>query len=212
MASFLVRAGINSISVNADAAYAVSKVVSEMEEKEEGKTEESESEVEAERKEGICRPKLAIDDDSAAGDKTEEKKERKTITTPILDEGVSQEALDEEAIVLEALSADEDEKPGGEEYEPGFGKNKKADVPSLNEAIPVESVQLENYDNLEEKEGEEISYDSKKNFENQAEETFDEKVKEVVAGVEARNAMEAEVKKREEEHAKDKKREVLDIF
>lgn len=115
MAKFLVEKGINSISVNADAAYQVSKAISETEKSsggvgptgvpgQSGLKRKGEGGPGEERNEGI---KLSVQ------------------TEPV----GSSDSVNEEEIILRAL--------GEDEYSPGIGRDKKRDIPPLNESMPV---------------------------------------------------------------------------
>ncbi len=122
MVKFLVREGIDSISVNADAAEKVSKIVAEIESisdnisnNDEGKARETER---AERvNEDLIKDKNVIDNDKK-----------------IIKINTEKASLDKdiEEIVLAELNEDD------EDYTPGIEDNKK-DIPPLNDAIPVDS-------------------------------------------------------------------------
>lgn len=125
MAKFLVNEGINSLSVNADAAYDVSKLIAEIEGavpsasmrpaaqavKEEKKEKESQLETGQE---------IKLPEAKAAPVVVEEKTENLK--------------QDIEDIVLGEL--------GEDNYEPGAA-DKNADIPKLNDAIPVDSAHFD---------------------------------------------------------------------
>src|SRR3989344_5478156 len=157
MVEFLVREGIDSVSVNADAAYSISEVIHNI---------ESESKV----KNLIETPINAIKNFMSKKPEKEDGKSKNTI------EGEAQKLIDEdiiermnlaagisksedqanslkksvsdnediESIILKELEDDNDNNEGNEsaDYSPGAAESKK-DIPSLNEAIPVESEMLE---------------------------------------------------------------------
>lgn len=128
MAKFLVKEGIDSISVNADAAAKISKIVAEIE----GGQAPSEQPTQPEP--------------LAQTPPTEQPKEEPQSETPAQTEtptptpttmGLSVESFDKdiEASVLEALEGEEDYQPGD--------AGAKSEIPPLNEAIPVDSSALE---------------------------------------------------------------------
>jgi len=127
MAKFLVREGITSISVNADAASEISKIVFEIE-SENSSPEQAESPAQ-----------LPV----AQQEKTENSSIPKQPVTMNLDS----ESFDKdiESAVLEALEED------GGDYQPG-NSNGDNNIPPLNEAIPVssESFEQEEYPSNEE--------------------------------------------------------------
>jgi len=165
MARFLVENGINSIAVNADAAYDVSKVVSELENESVEQREETEVQEEFEN--------------SFVSQKERTDKLEKEITN-LNEEGreveKSSENVNEEELILQALG-EEKEKP--DEYSPSLGE-KENEVPSLNEAIPISSEHFE----MQEKEKEYVidkeETREKEIYEKQSEEVFDEEVKKEV--------------------------------
>jgi len=123
MVRFLVKEGIDSISVNADAAEKISKLVAELESGSAPVKEKSGGE-----------PQLAVigqkreDVESPAVESTEEKE----VAPMVMEQKLNQ---DMEAAILKEL--------GGDDYNPSYDDNKKKDIPPLNEAIPIESSHLE---------------------------------------------------------------------
>ena len=166
MAKFLYENGINSISVNADAAHTVSKIISELENEsvsEENKLEEIPNVNSQVKVETSNSPKEGFDNSR---------------------EIKSEENIKEEDLILQALGANDDEnEENTSEYSPSLGE-KKDDVPNLNEAIPVSSEHLESpkkkeedyfFDTNKEEETEEMEV-----FESQSEELFDKEVRKEV--------------------------------
>ena len=169
MAKFLYENGINSISVNADAAYIVSKIISDLEN-------------------GNGSEEVKIENASKINNQMSivEEKEQ-TIVERNFDnsgEAKSEKPEKEEDLILQALGTEGDENeeiPG--EYSPSLGE-KRDDVPNLNESIPVNSQHLES----SEKKEQDYFFDTKKEenlekvetFENQSEKVFDNEIKKEV--------------------------------
>lgn len=105
MAAFLVERGIDSVSVNADAAHAVSLMIAELEQR-------------------ISVPVVPQVPRTEHSEHQERKGHNRTM-----------EALSEEELILKAL-----DEAGKSDYLPGFGA--QSEVPSLNDAIPVDSDQF----------------------------------------------------------------------
>jgi pyruvate, water dikinase len=154
IAKYLVSVGIDSISVNADAAKKISEVVAKL---------ESERVVEEE--------KVVVEK------KSEEKKEelkdvKKNIEIPAITASGTEMYKDEdiEDVVLKELE-------GKNEYSPGkFGKDN--DVPSLNDSITVDSSDLEEESKEEEVEIDDEEPDEKDPEPDEKDPEPDEKVKE----------------------------------
>lgn len=133
MAKFLVKAGINSLSVNADAAQKISMTVAEVEkELENAKIEEKKEEV----VEVPSQPEETVEQSPPVEEKKEEVVEvskeevssEEKMPVPVVEEDI------EEAVLRELE----------DEYNPGDGNGKNIkEGPSLNDAIPVESSDLE---------------------------------------------------------------------
>jgi pyruvate,water dikinase len=123
MAAFLVKEGIDSVSVNADAAYTISEVISKVE------SENPVSSITEKVKEVISAPIEAIKN------LVNREELKLTVNQDIARNAKSADDIEE--IILKELdeSVKEDDT-----YVPG-DKDKKAekDIPSLNDAIPVES-------------------------------------------------------------------------
>tara|TARA_Y100000310_G_scaffold134167_1_gene133174 strand:- start:414 stop:2480 length:2067 start_codon:yes stop_codon:yes gene_type:complete len=197
MAKFLYENGINSISVNADAAHTVSKIISELENEsvsEENKLEEIPNVNSQVKVETSNSPKEGFDNSR---------------------EIKSEENIKEEDLILQALGANDDEnEENTSEYSPSLGE-KKDDVPNLNEAIPVSSEHLES----PKKKEEDYFFDTTKEeteemevFESQSEELFD---KEVRKEVEENMPSKEEFGPKDEVKSESKnlmKEEFLDIF
>ena len=126
MASFLVKEGIDSMSVNADAAYNISEVVSKVESENSGTL--------SKVKEIATAPIEAI--------KSLVTKEEPKITIP---EHIVNQAKKEDDIEQIILTELDNNTSNSDEYNPGDTKENKAekDIPQLNDAIPVESELFE---------------------------------------------------------------------
>jgi len=124
MVKFLVSEGIDSISVNADAAEKISKLVQELEA---GKPKQKEIE--------------RIIEDKSEETKEEKKEELKEeVKEAPLEQS---EKVEEGSVPVPQEEQDEKEKEDREdEYIPGE-KKKDADVPQLNDAIPIDSSLFE---------------------------------------------------------------------
>jgi phosphoenolpyruvate-protein kinase (PTS system EI component) len=123
MASFLVKEGIDSVSVNADAAYTISEVISKIE------AEHTASSIAERVKEAISAPIEAIKN------LVNREELKLTVNQDIAKNAKSADDIEE--IILKELDESVKEE---DSYVPG-DKDKKAekDIPSLNDAIPVES-------------------------------------------------------------------------
>ena len=131
MAKFLVEQGIDSISVNADAAHKVSKIISDIEQ---GK------QVHIEEHEKHQRIYEAKEESAEKKEEKEEQIEEKEIEKNDEEIPIMQEK-DIETAVLEALG---DEKMSGNEIENEYqpGAEKESDVPSLIDSTPIDSELL----------------------------------------------------------------------
>lgn len=128
MATFLLSQGINSLSVNADAANKISELIAKLE-----------SSNQLEQKEATT--EITINETPQNNDFQNQNQE----LAPIMIQSPEEypESKDIEEIVLEEL---------GNEYMPGNLENKEEkEIPKLNDAIPVDSEHLENKDKNEEK-------------------------------------------------------------
>ena len=127
---FLIKEGIDSISVNADAAKKVSELVASLENNAIDEKEDSEKENKKYTREN---------------NKKNEVESKKEIETPNMksSDGLYSDE-DIEDIVLKELGNE-----NKNEYQPG-GNNKNKDVPSLNDAISIDSSDLYEIENKEE--------------------------------------------------------------
>ena len=125
MARFLVEQGIDSISVNADAAALVAKVVSEVESSSSKDPEPVVEEKVAEKEEEKVEEKVE--------EKEEEKPEEKVGVAPEIAPIANKQAEDVEDIILRELEG---------EYHAGPA-NGAEEMPKLNDSIPVESGDIE---------------------------------------------------------------------
>jgi hypothetical protein len=147
MAEFLVKEGIDSISVNADAAYEISKLISSIEK--DGKRGESNSsrresgESNSSFRDAISSPITAIKRLFGSDD---QKKESVV---------AGKKGQDMEEIILEQLGDDNNsignsngDGNGNEDdpYSPG-SHNDSSNIPLLNDAIPVESELFDEHKN-----------------------------------------------------------------
>ncbi len=133
MVRLLVQEGIDSISVNADAAENVSKLVAELE-THGTKHERGEEYLQSKEIEQKSVAELA------QAEQLQERASTVTIPVPVFSAASAipdHRVKDIEEVILEELSQ-EDSK---ETYEPGDGDSKK-DIPALNDAIPVSSDML----------------------------------------------------------------------
>ncbi len=125
MVRFLVKEGIGSISVNADAAHEISKVIAESESTDnvEKITEQSEQVKDSQ----FFTPK----------------KHEVVMENPLINRvRVHSVPSIEEELILKALD-DSEQKKNNSEYLPGIPKDEsKSDIPSLNDAIPIDSEHL----------------------------------------------------------------------
>jgi len=165
MAKFLVEAGINSISVNADAAESVSKIVRKVEDEIGSKKGIEEKEIES--------------SDNYQGNDGREAENVKFEKVP----EIARQEIDEEDLILKAL-----DNENGDEYNPGFAG--RDDVPDLNEAIPVTSESFR-----EEKKQEEIEMKGNPAIDDLGELADVALQAEVIMEVEESNAREAEAKR-----------------
>ncbi len=189
MAKFLVEHGIDSISVNADAAYEVSKVIIE------GENKYEKIPMKLEHMEAL----IDVQDETIKDD-------RALIVDSNLK--ISPADISEEEIILRALdNGNENLKQENitDEYSPGV--EKEDDVPKLNEAIPVDS------DYFSDDEIGEIIAVNKDYYENQQENKFGEEVEKEIEESSVRESLglgagqNADAKKKEASGD-----EVLDIF
>jgi len=170
MVRFLVREGIDSISVNADAAEKISKLVAELEK---GAGIEMATKMPEEIADGreIMKEAESGEEQVAKEDVNSLKIDKKEILTQDIEEvilkeleGEQEKALGEERaenkienteIKKDEIKDEEDEDEaaedgdGGEDYIPGM-EEKKGELPSLNDAIPVDSELLEEKEQEEE--------------------------------------------------------------
>lgn len=121
MVRFLVEEGIDSISCNADAAHAVSVLVATMEAEHRARPESSSS-----LGRGVPQ--------AHAGS-------HESLMLKPMPQNTKQAPLNEEDLILHALDTGS-ETPVVDEYAPGMPSS-GSDVPSLNDAIPVDSDQFE---------------------------------------------------------------------
>ncbi|PJA70202.1 phosphoenolpyruvate synthase [Candidatus Pacearchaeota archaeon CG_4_9_14_3_um_filter_35_19] len=138
MVKFLVKAGIDSISVNADAAKKVSEVIKRVEDsadKEEveevGNTKDDGT---GDGVEGKIGNEEADDDRMDEAEVMLEDEEVKEVENPSSIPVTMKQDMSEEEAILRALDEDE--------YSPGFVEKEK--IPELNDAIPVSSDDLKN--------------------------------------------------------------------
>ncbi len=140
MVRFLVSEGIDSISVNADAAEGISKIVAELErgrkpvekaELKEEKLEEKTEEVKEEMKQEVPMPVSAAPEPKSEEPQESKKVELDSVPVPSPETEIVKE--------IEKEIAKENEE---DEYMPGEVK-KDADTPQLNDAIPVDSSLFE---------------------------------------------------------------------
>ncbi|MEK6850782.1 MAG: phosphoenolpyruvate synthase [Nanoarchaeota archaeon] len=131
MVKFLLSEGIDSISVNADAAEKVSKLVAEIESK--GKVQEIKTNVSYEKS-------ILKKEDLKKNEEELKKPPKPGMEKSIMDKDIEQILLDE---------LDNGEESAN--YVPGDEKNKK-DIPPLNDAIPIDSRLVEETSKEKEKE------------------------------------------------------------
>lgn len=124
MATFLVKEGINSISVNADAAKNISEVVAKLEAEGVGPVDNV--------------VVVSTEPEKTEGDSFESNEEKAEVPqmthNPIEQKGKN---VDIEEEILRELEG------GNDEYNPGMNGNGNKDVPSLNESIPVGNEMLQ---------------------------------------------------------------------
>ncbi|HIG52247.1 phosphoenolpyruvate synthase [Candidatus Parvarchaeota archaeon] len=202
MAEFLVKEGIDSISVNADAAFKVSSLVAKIENGGEPINSETLSN-------GGENSFFLKDNEEEKEEKIEDEPNPNEIIPEISQEvnyEQNKEVKSDEDLILKALG----ESSAEDNYNPSLEKEKDIDVPKLNDSIPVESDHLESekseeniVDILDDDETEEI------NFEEQQKERLEEEVEKEIEGNPYLNkekfGPEKEWKKKEED-------EMLDIF
>ena len=202
MAGFLVKEGIDSISVNADAAFKVSSLVAKIENGGEPINSETLSN-------GGENSFFLKDNEEEKEEKIEDEPNPNEIIPEISQEvnyEQNKEVKSDEDLILKALG----ESSAEDNYNPSLEKEKDIDVPKLNDSIPVESDHLESekseeniVDILDDDETEEI------NFEEQQKERLEEEVEKEIEGNPYLNkekfGPEKEWKKKEED-------EMLDIF
>ncbi len=144
MAKFLVREGIDSVSVNADAAFKVSEIIAEIEA---GITKEPEYEGREEAVKELRKEKEESKKEFREEMLAEEGGARKAHHPIAVLPMQSSEKLDEDIqdIILRELETEaEKERQQGtqeNEYNPGIPvEEEKMEIPSLNDAIPIDSV------------------------------------------------------------------------
>ncbi len=136
MATFLLSQGINSLSVNADAANKISELIAKLESSNQLEQKEATTEITIDNAPQIQSEQIPQDNDF---------QNQNQELAPIMIQSPEEypESKDIEEIVLEEL---------GSEYMPGNLENKgEKEIPKLNDAIPVDSEHLENKDKNEEK-------------------------------------------------------------
>jgi pyruvate,water dikinase len=148
MVRFLVGEGIDSISVNADAAEKISKLVAELESAKPEEKKEELKEVKTEEKKEEVREEVSAEPVPMPVPEPKEDKEEihespkvDIESVPIPQQETIKEVIKEE---LENQIANENEKDSANEddYMPGNG-HKERNIPQLNDAIPVDSSMLE---------------------------------------------------------------------
>jgi len=148
MVRFLVSEGIDSISVNADAAERISKLVAELEAQKTLKP-EKQMPVEGVKEKMKMNVKQEAKKVESARDKIEEKGMRfAKMEKSIMTQGSADVVDIEEKVLKELEKGEENEKPEEnkdihDEYRPGIDGDKNKDVPALNDAIPIESRLIE---------------------------------------------------------------------
>ena len=188
MAKFLLRQGIDSISVNADAAHKISEVVAEIERSssEEVKRpqnvekkiekEKLEPEIEISRTENeFIVPQMQAVEEEEIEAIGEIAKEIQKQPNPVegMEENVSQsldskKVEDYEDVMLKELGESPD-------YFPGNLEDKNNEIPPLNEAIPVESTDFESQE--EKKEESDLTVDKVTKEKSEAVDDFGEEWK-----------------------------------
>ena len=142
MARFLLSQGIDSISVNADAAYKISELIARLE-----SSKPEIKEIKQEKEEIIIEDTLqdagySEPDDQSKKDSQQELQEVEEIALLAPAIQSQNNSKDIEEVVLEEL---------GDDYMPGNANNReKEEVPSLNDAIPIESEHLEENEEVKE--------------------------------------------------------------
>lgn len=134
MARFLVQEGIDSISVNADAAEKVSKIIASIE----GKPVVERIETKEDYQKSLLKKK-----DEEKNEKEFQKAPEKNMEKSIINQDIEEVLLKE----LEKEVAEDDENTAA--YHPGDIKQKN-DIPPLNDAIPVDSRLFEETKNEKE--------------------------------------------------------------
>ncbi len=151
MVRFLVSEGIDSISVNADAAEKISKLVAELESGAKPVVAEKQAEepVSAQPAAPAAMP-AAVEAAAPADEEVQQSQKMDLDSVPVPQEveNAVEEAIKEEVAEVKGNeeseeSAEDEEKPEDNEYMPGNGNGGNADVPSLNDAIPVDSSLFE---------------------------------------------------------------------
>ncbi len=127
MVRFLISEGIDSISVNADAAEKISKLVADLESGNNSmpKAEEKEAETREQKELNVPEPETPVPEQSP---EPEEKPKGKL--EPIFEE-ISKKMM------KQPVEPEPKPEQDNNEYMPG--EPKKADIPSLNDAIPIDS-------------------------------------------------------------------------
>ncbi len=175
-ARFVVKEGIDSLTVNADSAQAISRVVAETERQKSEKVERSNPGYGIGRiSEGIFSPEPILMQEVIAMANAPAPSNIPNI--PTMEMGTikkdEKKDIDEEELILKALEAED-------EYLPGFNE-KKNDMPILNEAIPIESAQLHE---VKKEEPHFMDFDSMdENDENKIEEVLEKEEKDQVLDI-----------------------------
>jgi pyruvate,water dikinase len=158
MARFLVSEGIDSISVNADAAEKVSKLVAELEKEHAGTKGHIPSDNKISGEKGYHHNNRNDAELASSNRKSFDYKSSVVPIIPVIkqDNNDIKAAEDIEAVILKELdSSDEENKDMKDDYVPGDSdsrKEREQDVPSLNDAIPVDSSMFEVLDKKSEEE------------------------------------------------------------
>ncbi len=155
MAKFLVEEGIDSLSVNADAAHNVSVVVSKVErelgEKRETERRKIEKKINYEDNQLRDNSQIKRKERKEENIEAEMISERKIALTPMMMAVTKEENEDIEEIVLKELDdwdKNEEEIGKEEDYVPANEDKSDKDIPPLNDAIPVDSEHFEEVDEL----------------------------------------------------------------
>ena len=142
MARFLVDEGIDSITVNADAAEKISRLVARVEG---GKVSEPVSEPENLEKNIELIEKEKKKYERSVEKKVEEKWHKKPVEIPV--QHLRSPEIMEQDIEEVLMKELEDTLEGTSDYSPGLAESDKEDIPNLNESIPIESEDLNEKNN-----------------------------------------------------------------